>query len=748
MKLKEGKLLATVLLALFSVIQMGTTNVSADPYSTPNTGVSWNMDDLVNNSSGAVAQGMFSYIYEVHENITVSANDLLVMRAGELIHFHNGSGIIVDGELRMEGNESKVVRMTSSVFPAPERYLGIVFRNGSAGTLRFCEIFASYGGIEVIGAAPTISNCAFLQGGNGVLVRDGASPIIRNSTFIALDEQAIMVDNSSPVIVNNTITSNHIGIVILNGSSPLIESNNITENLDWGIELISSPSVVIRNNTIRYNDDYGIITYNATEAMIEGNNVSANGYLDGVDWYENMWVQNSSVYIRNSTISDAYTGILFKNSVALLDGNVLRNLSWDGIRALEGSDLTITNNAFEDSDVDTGSTSITRVDGNTFQGSSLSLGPSFVSNNTIENGSIFLYGNATLTGNLIRNATDGVDVNGGDREREVYIYDTTILDSVDNGIIASDSAVVTVVNSTVQNSGQHDFHLMDSEVTAINCTFGEAKSVANSRLIIKNYLHVLILDRNGNPMEGIPIEVYDVSPPDSMTIAHDVRSDPQGYARWLLVTDEIYTSSGPATENDTYLDVHAEGHYFSGFPRIVDMSTSHTEVAQEDVSTPPPPTVEGTDPFDGATSVPVNATVTITFSTRMNMISVENSLSIPGADISLIEWDFHGTQMVISFAPDLESGTTYEVALDRSAEDLAGAPLNETYGFSFTTEKSAEDTGLDFLSEYWWLIVAVIVLVVVVAVAAILARRGKKLPPPPPEYEHAVEREPPPPPPD
>ncbi len=130
------------------------------------------------------------------------------------------------------------------------------------------------------------------------------------------------------------------------------------------------------------------------------------------------------------------------------------------------------------------------------------------------------------------------------------------------------------------------------------------------------------------------------------------------------------------------------------------------------------------------------------------MTSVENSLSIPGADISLIEWDFLGTQMVISFASDLESGTTYEVVLDSSAEDLAGAPLNETYGFSFTTEKSAEDTGLDFLSEYWWLIVAVIVLVVGVAAAAILARRGKELPPPPPEYEHAVEREPPPPPPD
>ncbi len=721
--LEGRKALVIAVLVFSSIIQLTTPTVIADPYSTPNSGVSWIMQDLVANSSGAVQQGMFSYIFEVYENITVSANDRLTMQAGELIHFHDGSGVLVDGDLRMDGNEGQVVRLVSSPFPVQERFLGVVFREGSTGFLEYCEFFESRNGVQIIGSSPMISNCGFFQSNRGVSAEKGASPTIRNSIFVVLEEWAIMADNSNPLIQNNTIRGNAKGMWIKNNSSPHIISNDISENAGWGIELVSTVGAVIRNNTIRYNDEYAIITFNVSQIIVEENNLSANGYLGGGERYMNIWAQNASFVMRNNIISDARTGLFLQNSPFVLEGNLLRNLTQCGINALGGSTIDVKNNVFEGSDICSDSVTTFSIENNTFNESSLSLGPVFLSNNTVQEGSVQLFSNSTLSNNLIKDGTYGIEVRGDAGEVEARIYDTTIMNSIENGLKASSSSRVIFTNSTIENSGLNDFYLSGSEVIVINSSFGEDKSITNGDLIIKNFLHLSVLDKNGNPLEGASVGVWDGS-----RLSYDVRTNSQGQANWLLMTDRVYSNSVYAVENDTHLDVSSEGYYFSDIPRLIDMSTSHRETVTEEMVTPPPPSVHSINPSDSTTDVPVNSTVTITFSTRMNKTSVQDSLTVSGADISAFTWNWEGSALTINFTSNLDYGRTYEIILGTEAKDLAGEHITHIFNASFTTEE--QPTGAnplnDILGEYWWLILAMVVFVPVVITGSILLVRRKR----------------------
>jgi parallel beta-helix repeat protein len=683
---------------------------------------------------------MFPYIFEVYENITVSPNDRLTMQAGELIHFHDGSGVFVDGDLRMEGDEGQVVRLVPGTFPVVERFLGVVFREGSTGHLEHCEFLDSRKGVHIIGSSPTISNCGFFQSGRGISIENGASPQVHDSIFLGLEEWAIVIKDSDPLIKNNTIQGNAKGMWITNNSSPNIESNEITENYGWAIELTNSVGAVIRNNTIRYNNQYAIITHNVSQITAEGNNLSANGWLGGTEWYHNIWAKNASFVMRNNTISDAYFGLLLMNSPFVLENNLLRNHT-AAVVGHDGSSIAIRNNVFEGGRVDTDIVTATIIENNTFYNSTLSLGPTLFSNNTVERGSVWLYMNSTLSHNIVNDGTHGIVVTGDGRDVEAHISDTTILNCEEDGLEVRDSSRVSFVNSTIQNSGLNDIYLIESEIVAINSSFGEEKRIANGDLIVKNFLHVSVLDKNGNPLEGASVRVWDGS-----DLSYDVRTDFQGQADWLLVTDRVYSSSENAVENDTYLDVISEGHYFSGLPQLVDMSTSHREVVTEDQTTPPPPTVQSIDPSNGATDVHINSTITITFSTRMNKASVQDSMTVTGAEISTYTWNLEGTVLTINFTSNLEYGTTYEIVLGDEAKDLAGEHITSLFESSFTTEDQpiGVDMLTDFLGEFWWLVLALAVFVPVIVVGSVLfARRRKREELPPPPFDEEI-----PPPPD
>ena len=59
-------------------------------YTTPNTGVNWNLDDLVTNSGGVVT-GTFPN-YAINQNVIVSTNDRVYIQPGTILIFTTVSG--------------------------------------------------------------------------------------------------------------------------------------------------------------------------------------------------------------------------------------------------------------------------------------------------------------------------------------------------------------------------------------------------------------------------------------------------------------------------------------------------------------------------------------------------------------------------------------------------------------------------------------------------------------------------------
>ena len=88
------------------------------------------------------------------------------------------------------------------------------------------------------------------------------------------------------------------------------------------------------------------------------------------------------------------------------------------------------------------------------------------------------------------------------------------------------------------------------------------------------------------------------------------------------------------------------------------------------------------------TSVPVDTTISVTFSEMMNQTSVENAFSVSPSVSGSLGWD--GNKMVFTPSSNLAYETTYTVTINTSAEDLADPPnnLQSPYSWDFTTALS------------------------------------------------------------
>jgi hypothetical protein len=132
---------------------------------------------------------------------------------------------------------------------------------------------------------------------------------------------------------------------------------------------------------------------------------------------------------------------------------------------------------------------------------------------------------------------------------------------------------------------------------------------------------------------------------------------------------------------------------------------------------PLPGLISKTYPSNGATDVPINTTIEISFSKDMDTASVEKAFSInpsiegkfnwtqgrkiiidSGIDFSVIETVGVGEytkkvglvgKRTLQFIPssDLTLNTIYTITVDTAAQDVSGMHLEEPFVFSFTTQK-------------------------------------------------------------
>ncbi len=129
-------------------------------YTTPNTGVNWNLDSLVVYSTGVVT-GSFPN-YNLINKVTVSANDKLTILPGSVLTITGStSGFEVNGSFIAKGTSSDSIIFTSTIPDSTGEWDGIRFTDPSIDSL--CKIdyarieYALYA-IRCVGASPSVSN--------------------------------------------------------------------------------------------------------------------------------------------------------------------------------------------------------------------------------------------------------------------------------------------------------------------------------------------------------------------------------------------------------------------------------------------------------------------------------------------------------------------------------------------------------------------------------------------------------------
>jgi len=290
---------------------------------TPGTGVNWSFDDLVLNSGGVITVDEF--IYTVHGDLTISANDTLKIISDDHVAFDPNVLMTIYGVF-MANPPGQAILTASD----PEQFFkGFRFENSPASALHNCLIEYG-GGIQIIGSDMTIEDCMirYFNKSNttGTLqVSQGRVSIIDNEIYQNKGPAIASAANAqaAPQIIGNHIWSNNtdntnmpqinlgnsgndtlriigntitgqfdqaggIAVATLAGGNcySIIEDNIISGNR-YGIAAIGNNiHTEIHNNVLADNNIQGVpnlggsginFNGNATNtAMVSGNTISGN----------------------------------------------------------------------------------------------------------------------------------------------------------------------------------------------------------------------------------------------------------------------------------------------------------------------------------------------------------------------------------------------------------------------------------------------------------------------------------------
>jgi parallel beta-helix repeat protein len=275
---------------------------SATPYSTPDSGVTWTMKDLVANSPGTVTGGTGTYV--ITDHVYISQTDTIIINPGEIIKFDPDVNLTVFGTLIADGEETNRITFTSnSSVPAPGNWGCIKFEDSSNDVdciINWSNIQYSTNGIHCEHASPTITNNTITLNEWFGIVCNASSPLIYNNTISSNFYYGISCGYPSKPIIRNNIISNHLISGIFNiESDALIDNNTITGGINGIISISGAPT--IKNCTISSNNPYGIMCTNAI-----GINVTDNTLIDCEMMFVNstinkLWLVDSTATTINCT---------------------------------------------------------------------------------------------------------------------------------------------------------------------------------------------------------------------------------------------------------------------------------------------------------------------------------------------------------------------------------------------------------------------------------------------------------------
>ncbi|MEP5253940.1 MAG: T9SS type A sorting domain-containing protein [Winogradskyella arenosi] len=330
------KLLLT-LFANFGIISM----LVAQGYTTPDTGVTYSLDDLValSPSTLSVSNG----VYTLTDDLSIAASDALLIASDATIEIGADVLISVSGNFTVSADNV----VFTAIDPAMP-YEGFRFEQLSVITISNATIQYG-GGLRVLTETFSIDNCLITNNVSGaatggVIALSRGQAQITNNTITFNDTPAISSganSDVSPYIFNNYIEGNN-------------QTNNNRPQINLGTTLASSPLQIIQNTIIgdRALDQVGAIAvsnfFGATiNAIIDDNIINNNRY--GIS----ILGGNSFAYIRNNIIEDNDTqgspnlggsGISLNSPSATMEviasGNEIRRNLW-GITVIDEASINL-----------------------------------------------------------------------------------------------------------------------------------------------------------------------------------------------------------------------------------------------------------------------------------------------------------------------------------------------------------------------------------------------------------------------
>ncbi|MBI5193709.1 MAG: Ig-like domain-containing protein [Nitrospirae bacterium] len=159
-------------------------------------------------------------------------------------------------------------------------------------------------------------------------------------------------------------------------------------------------------------------------------------------------------------------------------------------------------------------------------------------------------------------------------------------------------------------------------------------------------------------------------------------------------TSATFTPSGNITENTTCTVTITTGvKDLAGNTMAGNFTWSFTTVAGPDKT---PPTVSSAGPANASTNVPVNSTISATFSEPMNSVSFTNDTFkvFNGSNNITGTITVSGTTATFTPSGTLSDNTTHTVTITTGVKDSAGNAMASDYAWSFTTTQKPPSDGL------------------------------------------------------
>lgn len=317
---------------------IGVAFVNAQ-YSTPGTGVVWNMDSLVANSGGVVT-GAFPN-YSVTAVCSVKVSDRLIIRRVLWLH---SPPLQPDSKFsaQLKLTVRQTIRFTSKVRPTTRwaHTRAFISKNTNPDTssvIKYASFVFGYYPVRCSNSSPRVYDSRFYKCRRPVYVQTTSHPVIQRNYIEEAYEYGIYVTTgSSPVIeynelynnnAQNTSPKNQISVGTQNDNSPRIRYNKIhggSYNRTGGIGISailsgSSSSSEIAFNEI-YNNSFGItmgggsITCYVHDNLIYNNNINPDPLTTGSGISITGAPSNTPIVSRNTIYGNLWGITVYKSS--------------------------------------------------------------------------------------------------------------------------------------------------------------------------------------------------------------------------------------------------------------------------------------------------------------------------------------------------------------------------------------------------------------------------------------------------